>query len=349
MSRTMTIAGRVIDDDARPFVIAELGHNHQGSVATASKMIEAAALAGADAVKLQKRDNRALFTRAYFDRPYTGDNAFGPTYGAHREALELDRAAHEELQAVARSCGVILFSTPFDIPSVHFLAELGVPALKIASACLTDTPLIRAAACVGVPVLISTGGGTWDDVDAAHEALGAHGDHAFLHCTAVYPAPARLLNLRAIASMRAELPDVIGYSSHFSGVSMPLVAYALGARILEVHFTLDRTMRGTDHAFSLEPEGMRRLVRYLERAHEALGHGDKRPYPEEAAAIAKMGKSAVAARHLIAGHVVTPEDVAYKSPGGGVPPSRGHALSGRVLMRPLEVDEPFPLYEEELP
>ena len=348
--RELVIDGRRIHDDGDCYVIAEIGHNHQGDVERAKELIRSAKECGVDAVKLQKRDNRSLFTREFYDAPYDNENSFGPTYGAHREALELDADAWRELQAYARELGVTLFATAFDPPSADFLAELDVPAFKIASADIVNTQLLRHVAQLGKPMLVPTGGATLDDVDRAVETiLPLNSQLCILQCTAAYPADVSELNLRVITVLRERYPElVIGLSDHQDGISMALVAYMLGARVLEKHFTLSHTWKGTDHAFSLMPEGMRKLVRDLRRAPSALGDGVKRRYPSEERPLEKMGKKLVAARELPAGHVLGPDDVAIKSPaGGGLPPYEYDAVVGRRLARPVAADQGLTLLDLE--
>ena len=341
--RQLRIGEKVIDDDSPCYLIAEIGHNHQGNVETAKEMIAAAAYAGVDAVKLQKRDNRSLFTRAFFDSPYESENSFGPTYGLHREALELGREDYLELQAFAMDKGVDFFATAFDIPSADFLAELGVPAIKIASGDVTNAPLLRHVGGLGIPVIVSTGGATMDDVERAHATLSERGaDVCVLQCTAGYPPAWEELDLRVIETFRDRFPDtVVGLSSHDSGIAMALVGYMLGARVIEKHFTLNRAMKGTDQAFSLEPTGLRKLVRDLTRARTALGDGKKTVYESELAPIRKMSKCLVAARSLPPGHVLTAADIAVRSPGDGLAPYHFDRLVGRTLTCGIDEDEPF--------
>jgi sialic acid synthase len=339
--RTLTIAGKEIADDGDCYVIAELGHNHQGSVATARQMLEEAWRCGADAVKLQKRDNRKLFTREFFDKPYDNENSFGSTYGTHREALEFGRSEFEELIAYAGELGLCCFATAFDRPSVDFLADLDLPVYKVASADLTNTPLLRHVAQVGKPVILSTGAATIDDVRRAHETVSEHNDQvALLQCTAGYPAKWHELDLRVITTFRELFPEtVIGLSSHDNGIAMAVAAHVLGSRIVEKHFTLDRAMKGTDHKFSLEPQGLRKLCRDLGRLHVALGDGRKKVYESEVGPALKMAKKLVAARDLPAGHVLTKADVAMKSPGDGLPPYEFDRVVGRTLKQPVIADE----------
>lgn len=344
VTRAVTIDGVRIADDEPCYVIAELGHNHQGSIDTAMRLVEEAHRAGASAVKLQKRDNRSLYTRAMFDRPYENENSFGATYGEHREALEFGRAEYETLIEYARSLGITFFATAFDRPSADFLADLDMPAYKIASGDVRNLPLLRHVGSIGRPVIFSTGAASMDDVRRAYETLSETNDQiVVLQCTASYPASVEELDLRVIETFRREFDAVVGYSGHDNGIAMPLVAYVLGARVVEKHFTLSRAMKGTDHAFSLEPQGLNKLVRDLERARTGLGDSEKRVYPSEREPAMKMGKKLVAARTLAAGHAVAVEDVAVKSPGDGMDPSQLDALIGRRLVAAVEEDQPFVL------
>jgi N-acetylneuraminate synthase/sialic acid synthase len=351
--RKLTIAGVEITDTSDCYVIAEIGHNHGGSLETAKKLFAEAAAAGADAVKLQKRHNRSLFTREAYDKPYENENSFGPTYGAHREALEFGRDEYLELKAYAEELGVAFFSTAIDFASADMLAELDMPAYKMASGDLTNTPLLRHVARIGKPVIFSTGGGTLDDVRRAYETLRSENDQiAVLQCTAGYPAEWDELDLNVVRTYREVFPDAtVGFSSHDNGIAMGLAAYVLGARVIEKHFTLNRAMRGTDHVFSLEPQGLRKLVRDLRRARVALGDGEKKMYPSEVAPATKMSKKIVAVRDLPAGHVLTESDLALKSPGDGLPPYELERVVGRVLRHPVEADGPltFELLEEPIP
>jgi N-acetylneuraminate synthase/sialic acid synthase len=340
--RELVVDGRRISDDGDCYVIAEVGHNHQGSLVKAIEFLHMAKQCGVDAVKLQKRDNRKLFTRAMFDQPYDHENSFGRTYGEHREALELSDKDWFELQHQAREIGITLFGTTFDLPSADFLAELGVPAFKIASADLVNTPLLRQVASYGKPVFLSTGGGTMEAVERAVDAiLPINRQLCLMQCTAAYPAEAEDLNLRVIETFRERYPElVIGLSDHQDGYTMSLLGYALGARVIEKHFTLSHGWKGTDHAFSLMPDGMRRLIRDLHRAPLALGDGIKRPLPSEESALRKMGKQLVAARDLPAGHLLVPGDLDAKSPAdGGLPPYELEQLLGRRLLRALAFEE----------
>jgi sialic acid synthase len=285
--RELIIADTVINDDADCYVIAEIGHNHQGSVEKCKELFDAARWSGANAVKLQKRDNKTLYTEEFYNSPYNSEHAYGKTYGEHREALEFDFDQYTLLKCYAESIGLTFFATAFDVPSADFLAALKVPAIKIASGDLTNTKLRERD--WKVPVIISTGGA--DSIYAIDDWAVYCPELAVLQCTSGYPAKYDELNLNCIPAFRKHFNCVVGYSGHDNGIAMALVAYALGARIVEKHFTLDRASKGTDQAFSLEPGGLRKMVRDLRRARLALGDGVKRRYDSEVAPLAKQWKN----------------------------------------------------------
>ncbi|HNE04243.1 MAG TPA: N-acetylneuraminate synthase family protein [Anaerolineales bacterium] len=343
MARKLQVENLAISDDNDCFVIAEIGNNHQGDLQKAMEMFKAAKECGVDAVKLQKRDNRSLLTRAAFNKQYDNENSFGVTYGEHREALEFGKYEYVELQKYAKELGLIFFSTAFDFNSADFLAELDMPLYKIASGDLKNTPLLKHIAKIGKPMIISTGGGTMKDVQRAYDAImPINKQLAILQCTASYPAEPEDLNLRVISTYREKFPDVVvGLSDHENGIAMALAAYVLGSRIVEQHFTLNHTWKGTDHAFSLEPIGMKKLVRDLRRVKVAMGDGEKRIYPSEVNPIHKMGKKLVAARDLKAGQVLTREDIAIKSPSDGIPPYELDNVLGKTLAKDLFEDDNF--------
>jgi sialic acid synthase len=352
-TRALRIDEFEITDDGDCYVIAEIGHNHQGSVEKARQLFDEAKACGAHAVKLQKRDNRGLYTREMYNKPYENENSYGATYGEHREYLEFGKPEYEELKAYAAEIGITFFATAFDLASADFLAELDMSAYKIASADLINTPLLRHVAEAGKPMILSTGGATLDDVRRGYETVAEVNDQvALLQCTAGYPAEWTELDLRVITTYRECFPSaVVGLSSHDSGIAMAVAGYVLGARMVEKHFTLNRALKGTDHRFSLEPVGLRKMVRDLRRTRLALGDGMKTMYPSETEPIVKMAKKLVAARNLPAGHVLRLEDVAMKSPGDGLPPYELDRVVGRTLRHPIATDSAltFELLEELLP
>ena len=339
--RKLVIDGKVVQDDGDCWIIAEIGHNHQGRLKTAKDMFRVAKECGADAVKLQKRDNRHLYTKAMYDKSYDHENSFGLTYGEHREALEFGSEEYKELMGYAKELEITMFATAFDFPSADFLAKLDIPAFKIASGDLKNIPLLTYVANFQKPMIVSTGGGTMEDVNRAYDAIMPINQQlCFLQCTAGYPAAFEELNLNVITTFRERFPQtVIGLSSHDNGIAMAVAGYMLGARVVEKHFTLNHTWKGTDHAFSLEPAGFKKMVRDLRRVRVAMGDGVKRLYETEVNPMVKMGKKLVAARDLPAGHAIRREDIAIKSPGDGLQPYELNKIIGRVTRVPLKQDQ----------
>jgi len=340
-NRTWQVGSRIISDDSTPYVIAEIGHNHQGDLKKAEELFRAAKASGVDAVKLQKRDNASLFTKDFYNKPYDNENSFGKTYGEHREFLEFGHKEYMRLAEVARDLEMDFFATAFDFKSADFLADLEMPLYKLASGDLRNTPLLKHVAAIGKPMILSSGGAGIDDIRRALDVVGPYGvPICMLQCTATYPTEAEHMNLRVLTTLRAEFPElVVGLSDHYNGISMAVAAYVLGARVFEKHFTLNHTWKGTDHALSLEPIGMHKMVRDIQRCAVAMGSGEKVLLDIERPAITKMGKSLFAARDLPSGHILTEPDLAIKSPAGGIPPFERDGLLGRATNRALKADE----------
>jgi sialic acid synthase len=342
MSRQVVLDGKIVNDESDCFVIAEIGHNHMGRLDVCLELFRIARECGADAVKLQKRDNRNLYTAALYHQIYDNPNSHGETYGKHREALEFGKSEYAELKAWAKELGITFFATAFDEASADFLGGFEMPLYKIASADVKNIPLLRHIARFKKPMILSTGGACMEDVRRAVDTVAQiHSEFAILQCTAGYPCDHEELNLRVIETLRAEYPQtVIGFSDHHNGIAMSVAAFVLGARIVEKHFTLNRANRGTDHAFSLEPIGFRKMVRDLRRVRTALGDGIKRVYPAETRSLAKMAKAIRASRDLKAGTMLSKEDLALKSPGDkGLPPYFLEQLVGKILARDLKTDD----------
>lgn len=328
------------------YVIAEIGNNHQGSVDICKKMILAAKQAGAQAVKLQKRDNKSLYTKALYNSPYENENSYGKTYGEHREFLEFNLDQYKELQAYAKEVGITFFATAFDISSADFLHSLDVPCYKIASGDLTNTQLIKHVASFGKPVIISTGG-------AKHEAImksiAGINEFILLHCIAEYPAKIEHQNLSVIETLIDTIDNpgaVIGFSNHYESPLMPLLARTFGADVIETHFTLDRAWKGTDHAFSLEPQGLAMLCEWLKRYDTAAGDGIKKQYEEEKKPLYKMAKGIWPVKRIPAGDVITSDKIALKSPSGGLPAYEWNNIIGRIVIN--EISSSAPIKEGDL-
>lgn len=312
------------------YIIAEIGHNHQGNLKVAMDMVKTAASCGVDAVKFQKRDNRILYTKAMYNKPYDNEDSFGLTYGEHREFLEFGWEEYVALKKCAEENNVEFMCTAFDCASVDFLEKLGITSFKIASGDLTNIPLLEYTARLGKPIFLSTGAASMDEIRMAYEALSRYNvPTCLLHTTCVYPTDYEDLNLRSIETLKNEFPAaLIGYSGHDNGILASVLALILGATVIEKHFTLNHSWKGTDHKFSLEPEGMRKQVRDLRRVNVAFGDGKKSVREIEMKAKTKMGKSLYTAKELAAGHRLTERDIVIKSPGGGLAPYHINKIIG---------------------
>lgn len=315
------------------FVIAEIGHNHQGDFELCKRMIRKAKECGATAVKLQKRDNKSLYTTEMYNKPYDNENSYGDTYGEHREFLEFNEEQYRELQAYAREVGIIFFATAFDMPSADLLHRLDMPAYKIASGDIKNIPMLKHIAAFGKPMFISTGACDIEDVKRAYDAVSAINNQiVLLQCTAGYPPKYEELNLKVIETYRELFPNaLIGLSSHDTGTVIAAVAYAMGACVIEKHYTLQRASKGTDHVYSLESIDLRRLMMDLKNVKLAIGDGVKKMYDDEKGPATKMGKSLYYSRDMAAGSVIGLEDIDIKSPGGGIAPYGLYDLIGKTL------------------
>lgn len=326
-----------------PFVIAEVGQNHQGSLDTAREFIRIFAFEGADAVKFQTRSNRYLFSQDAYEAPYESENAFADTYGAHREALELKP---EWLPILKEDCvkhGVKFMSTPFDEPSLDLLGQVDVDILKVASFDLGNLPLIHRIAKMGKPVVISVGGGKIDQIRSSVEVLLNHHDElAILHCVSEYPCEYNRLGFDNIELLLKEFPQcVIGSSDHFNGTLSGPIAYMKGARVFEKHVTLNRAWKGTDHSFALEPDGFRKFVRDIKRVRHMM-----QPKPSDELGnekvFKKLGKSLVAYTDIKAGDIINLESLSgriFKTQY--IPVRESNQIIGSIAKRDISQGEPI--------
>ena len=280
------IGGRKLGNGQPCFVVGEIGINHNGDVDIAKRLIDAAKTAGCDAVKFQKRTPEICVPRDQWD--VTRETPWGvTTYIDYRHRIEFGREAYEEIDAYCKQEGIIWFASPWDIPSVDFLSQFSLPCYKVASASLTDDKLLARIRREGVPVVLSTGMSTMEQIAHAVSVLGDE-DLVVLHCTSSYPARNDELNLRMIETLASEFGVPVGYSGHETGLQTSLAALTLGACLIERHITLDRAMWGTDQAASLEPHGLTRLVRDIRVIESALGDGVKRVYDSEIPVMQKL-------------------------------------------------------------
>jgi N-acetylneuraminate synthase/N,N'-diacetyllegionaminate synthase len=333
------IGQHIIGEGDRCFVIAEAGVNHNGDIGLAHRLLDAAADAGADAIKFQtfKADKvvTAEAPKADYQKAATSAEE---SQLAMLQLLELSPTAHTELQAHAAERGLVFLSTPFDDGSADLLATLHVPALKIPSGEITNLPFLEYLAQKGLPILLSTGMSTLEEVRTAVTTLRTHGNTALalLHCVSNYPAAPEDANLRAMQTMRDAFDVPVGFSDHSLGIEIALAAAALGACVLEKHLTLDRTLPGPDHTASLEPADFAAMVSGVRNIERALGHGRKEPAASEANTSAVARRSLIAARAIASGEVLGPDSIVIKRPGTGLAP----ALRAEVLGRKARVNIP---------
>lgn len=281
MTHTVRIGDREVGGGKPAYVVAEIGINHNGDVGIAKQLIEIAASVGADAVKFQKRTPEIATPPDMRDT--LRDTPWGQmTYLDYRHRVEFGVEEYEEIDRYCKDLGIAWFASPWDVPSVGFLEKFDVVTHKVASASLTDVELLKALRDTGKSIIASTGMSTMDEIDAAVEILGTE-RLVLLHATSTYPCPPEEANLRMINTLAGRFGVPIGYSGHERGLQVSIAAVAMGACVVERHVTLDRTMWGSDQAASLEPDGLRRLVRDIRNVEVALGDGVKRVFPGEEA------------------------------------------------------------------
>ena len=267
---------RWIGETEFPFIIAEIGNNHNGSLDTAMKLIESAKNAGADAVKFQVKNIEKSFSKELLDSSYLNENSFGKTYREHKMALEFSEEQLKLLYDYAAKLDIICFATPFDTDSVDMLERIGNPIYKISSFHVTDLDLIEHVCMKKKPILISTGMSTIEEIDKAIELIRKYTkDFVILHCVSCYPTEDKDVNLSVIPMLRDRYDCPIGYSGHERGIAISASTVLLGSCAIERHFTLDRTMKGPDHASSVEPIGLNHIVTRAKKFFEAMGKPDK--------------------------------------------------------------------------
>jgi len=333
--------------DSRVFVIAELGVNHNGEESLALRLIDEAAAAGADAVKLQAFRADALVTADAPLAEYQRADASGAqSQRSMLKALELSPEIFVRLAAHASKRGVVFFATAFDFESISMLRSMEIPIWKIPSGEITNLPYLRQVGGCGRPIILSTGMANLAEIEAALTVLEAAGSGreniCMLHCTTEYPVPWQEVNLRAMLTLSAAFgTGAVGYSDHTIGLTMPIAAVALGARVLEKHFTLDRNMNGPDHKASLEPRELAEMVTAIRSVELALGDGIKRPTQSELRNMPIARRSIVAATAIKRGEVYRESNLAVKRPGTGMSPMLWDQLLGRRAVRDFRPDEPI--------
>ncbi|MDE6126752.1 MAG: N-acetylneuraminate synthase [Muribaculaceae bacterium] len=329
----MSVSEKELFPAGKVIIIAEAGVNHNGNYGRAVEMIAAAAEAGADYVKFQTAVPELVISSVAPKAEYQKE-----TTGADESQLEMCRKIHLRLDDYAplaeecRRAGIGFMSTPFDLRSIDCLAPLGMDFWKIPSGEITNLPYLRKTGALGQPVILSTGMSDLGEVEAALRVLEEAGTPrrmvGLLHCNTQYPTPMRDVNLRAMDALRTLGAGAVGYSDHTVGTEVPVAAAALGARIIEKHFTLDKTLPGPDHRASLDPAELAMMVRQIRNIGQALGSAEKRVSPSERPNIEVARKSIVAARDIARGELLTEENITVKRPGGGVSPMLWDSVIG---------------------
>lgn len=328
----------------KTLIIAEAGVNHNGSMSLAFELIDAAKDAGADLVKFQTFKAIELVSETAEKASYQKSTTDpGETQFEMLKKLELSRENHLELMCYCEEAGIEFLSAPFDLDSISLLHELGVKRFKIPSGEITNYLYLKTLAAYNKPVIMSTGMATLKEIQEALKVLTTHGTElrhiTVLHCNTEYPTPFEDVNLKALETMRRELGIPVGYSDHTRGIDVPIAAVAMGASVIEKHFTLDRTLPGPDHKASLEPGELAEMVRAIRHIESAMGDGKKQPSPSETKNMAVVRKSIVAARVIQKGEAFSLENVTAKRPGNGISPMRLEEIMKLKASRDYDRDE----------
>ncbi|HWR50097.1 MAG TPA: N-acetylneuraminate synthase family protein [Bryobacteraceae bacterium] len=338
----LIIDGRRIGPSEPPYIIAEIGSNHNGDLSLAKRLVAAAKDCGADAVKFQSWSTESLISAAEYERNtrYIGDTG-GLTLEQQVRRYELSCSQHYEIASYCRELDVTFFSSCFSRREADMLDSLGVPAFKIASMDVNHLPLLEYVARKGKPVILSSGLATLGEIERALDVLGTRGADsvAVLHCVSIYPSPPETIDLLNIPTLRAAFNVPVGYSDHSLGNAVPLAAVALGACIIEKHFTLDKRMDGWDHGISADPNDLAQLVQDSRAVFAALGSPVRTVRPEQLEKRRSFRRRMVVTRALPAGELLLPEDVEFKRPGTGIGPDELPYAAGRPLKRDLQAED----------
>jgi sialic acid synthase len=348
MSTVEIAPGHLIGEDKPTFIIGEIGINHNGRLDLAKQLIDLGKESGCNCVKFQKRTVNRILTKEGLQRPYDNSRSFGKTYGEHKRFLEFSNNQFRELKDYADSIGVLFTASGWDEESIDFLDEIGVPFFKMASADITNFPLLEHTAKKGKPMIISTGMSNMETVKKAYNLVSTYNDKIIiLQCTSTYPTSPHEINLNVIKTYKKQFPDaVIGYSGHENGISISLAAVVMGASVVERHYTLDRSMKGGDHAASLEKEGLRRLIRDIREFEIAKGSYEKRMQESEHKCFEKLSKSVVSVKSIPKDTILTRDMLTTKGPGKGISPMKLNSLIGLKVNKDIEED--CVIYEQDI-
>ncbi len=325
----------------RTLIIAEAGVNHNGDISIAKKLVDEAKRCGADIVKFQTFNPKKLASKYAVMAEYQKEN-LGVEKSQEEMLTKLTLQPHDyvDLAAYCNDVGIQFLSTPFEIESIHFLDKLQ-NIWKIPSGEITNYPYLVEIAKTGKEVILSTGMSTLEEVDAALSVLEENGAGrvTLLHCTTNYPTPMEDVNLKAMLTLKEHCKCSVGYSDHTKGIEVPISAVAMGAEVIEKHFTLDRTMEGPDHKASLEPDELKAMITAIRNIEKAMGNGIKIPSESEKANIAIVRKSIIAAKKIKTGEFLTSENITTKRPGTGINPMKWNEVLGTKAIRDFDEDE----------
>jgi N-acetylneuraminate synthase len=341
-TQTIEIGDRKVGPGFPCFVIAEAGVNHNGEIQMAMEMIRAAARSGADAIKFQTfKAEKLVSIRAAKAKYQIANSHDSESQLEMLRRLELDEDSFNSLRRECLNSNILFLSTPFDEESLDQLVDLEIPAIKIASGEINNFPLLEHIARTGKPMILSTGMSYLGEVDAAVRTIRSSGNHqlALLHCTSNYPAHPADMNLRAMHTLAEAFQLPVGLSDHSEGIEIPLAAVAMGACVLEKHFTLDRSLPGPDQSSSIEPDELTSMIQGIRKVEAALGHGRKEPVERELETVAVARKSLVACEQIRAGSQIENHQIAIMRPGTGLAPAMLPYVVGRVAKMDIPVGE----------
>lgn len=326
----------------KTFIIAEAGVNHNGNIDTAKRLVDVASFSGADAVKFQtfKAENLVCKNAQKAEYQLETTDKKESQFDMLKK-LELTPEMHEQLLEYCHQKGIMFLSTPFDLESLNFIVQCGIGIIKVPSGEITNYPYLKAVGRTGKKVILSSGMSMMNEVKNAIDVLSENGskDITILHCNTQYPTPYDDVNLKAMLTMKNELGVEVGYSDHTLGIEIPIAAVALGASVIEKHFTLDRQMEGPDHQASLEPNELKKMVRSIRNIELALGNGEKKPSESERKNIFIVRKSIVAKYDILEGEVFTNSNLTTKRPGNGVSPMSWNEIIGQKAKKNFRADE----------
>ena len=336
------IENKVIGDGNRAFIIAEAGVNHNGDIDIAKQLVDKAVTCGVDAIKFQTFKTEKIVT-GYADMADYQKSNIGHVFSQFNmlKKLELSQESFIKIQEYCNYKGIMFLSTPFDFESADFLESIGVPAFKIGSGDLTNIPLLQHIAKFNKPIILSSGMAILSEIEDALNAIYCfeNRDVAVLHCTSNYPAELQSVNLNAMNTIKNAFKVVSGYSDHTKGITVSIAAVAMGASIIEKHFTIDKNMKGPDHKASLNPTELKDMVQAIRDVEMALGNGIKRYNLSEVDTMKAARKSIVAARYIKKGQTITLMDLEYKRPGTGLSPKFYVDIIGKKANSDIKIDE----------